>query len=340
MKKLFIAAFACSFFLSYSFAQAPAGYYDDAYGKTGEDLRTALHNIIKGHSVKNYDDLWNYFPSTDKKSNGQVWDIYSDNPSGTPPYTFSYSVSADQCGNYSNEGDCFNREHSTPKSWFNDASPMYSDLFQIYPTDGYVNNKRGNYPYGEVNSASWTSDNGSKIGNSVVLGYSGVVFEPIDEYKGDIARTFFYMITRYQNVVSGWNGEMYQGNTLSGWAMKMLYDWDRNDPVSQKEIDRNNAIYNIQGNRNPFIDLNYFVFDIWDTQVGVGEIEGLNVIFRSNGFNLPEYGVVEMYDLSGRLIFNEANVNEVNYKAFVNGVYLTKITIKEKQLTHKIIICN
>jgi len=123
----------------------PANYYSSAEGKTGYALKTALHNIIKNHQVQSYSSLWNHFQSTDKKPNGKAWDMYSDVPGGTPAY--EYSFGSDQCGSYSKEGDCYNREHSFPKSWFNNASPMYSDLFHLYPTDGYVNQRRGNYPY-------------------------------------------------------------------------------------------------------------------------------------------------------------------------------------------------
>ena len=180
---------------AYSFAQIPAGYYDGLEGIQGEPLRSALFQIIKNPNVESYDGLWGAFEDTDLKSNGKVWDMYSDVPGGTPSYEFTFV--SDQCGNYGGEGDCFNREHSFPKSWFNESTPMYSDLFHLYPTDGYVNGMRSNYPFGEVGSASYTSTNGSKRGSSNYPGYSGTVFEPIDDYKGDFARSYFYMLTCY-----------------------------------------------------------------------------------------------------------------------------------------------
>jgi len=161
-------------------AQIPNGYYITAEGKTGAELKTALYNIIKNHTVISYDGLWSAFQYTDKKSNGKVWDMYSDKPGQTPPYEYTFVTN--QCGNYNSEGDCYNREHSFPKSWFNDASPMYSDLFHLYPTDGYVNNRRSNYIFGEVTTVSWTSLNGSKLGSSTASGTTLTVFEPIDEY--------------------------------------------------------------------------------------------------------------------------------------------------------------
>jgi len=251
-------------------AQAPDGYYSSAEGLTGEHLKTELHEIIKGHNARTYDQLWTDVQSTDDKSNGKVWDMYSDNPDGTSPY--EYTFVEDQCGNYSTEGDCYNREHSFPKSWFNEDDPMYTDLFHVYPVDGYVNGRRSNYPYGETSNADWTSQNGSKLGPCSYSGYNGKVFEPIDEYKGDFARTYFYTVTRYENLITNWeSNSTYADAVLNGteypafeeWVIEMFLKWHNNDPVSQKEIDRNNEVYNIQNNRNPFIDHPEYVDEIW-----------------------------------------------------------------------------
>ena len=265
MIKRAIAFLILAFTLTPVLAQIPAGYYSTADGKTGAELKTALYLIIKDHDALTYSDLWTAFQTTDKKSNGKVWDMYSDNPGGTPPYEYTFIT--DQCGNYSGENSCYNREHSFPKSWFNDGYPMYTDLFHLYPTDGYVNGKRSNYPFGEVGSATWTSMNGSKLGSSSYPGYSGTVFEPIDEYKGDFARSYFYMVTRYENVVMNWSSAMLDGSkypAFTTWSKNMLLEWHRQDPVSQKEIDRNNAIYNnFQHNRNPFIDHPEYAECIW-----------------------------------------------------------------------------
>lgn len=250
--------------IALTLAAQPAGYYDGTAGLSGQPLQVALYNIIKNHTVRTYDNLWTDFQTTDKKANGYVWDMYSDVPGGTPPYDFTFIT--EQCGNYSNEGDCYNREHSFPKSWFNDGTPMYSDLFHLVPTDGKVNGQRGNYPYGEVGTATWTSMNGSKLGPSDFPGYSGTVFEPIDDYKGDFARNYFYMATRYQNLISGWSSPMLDGSAypaFTEWAEAMLLEWSISDPVSQKEIARNNAIYGIQHNRNPYIDHPEYVALIW-----------------------------------------------------------------------------
>lgn len=258
-----IKLFSAFIFTTFLIADIPPGYYDDAQGLDGEPLRLALHNIIDDHIPQSYSSLYGHFQSTDAKSDGTVWDMYSDVPGGTPPYIYNFT-SVDQCGNYSGEGDCFNREHSWPKSWFNEGMPMNTDLFHIYATDGYVNGMRSNHPYGEVESTTWTSQNGSQRGNMNSYNHNGTVFEPIDEYKGDFARTYFYMSTRYYTEDSGWDdNDMVNGSNLKDWAVAMLMDWHLQDFVSQKEIDRNNAVYDIQENRNPFIDHPEWVGCVW-----------------------------------------------------------------------------
>jgi len=255
----------------------PANYYDSAAGKNGYELKTALFNIIKNPSVTNYKGLWKSFKSTDTK-NDTIRDMYTlPGLKGLQPF-FYFIYKKDQCGTYKKEGDCYNREHSFPASWFKDANPMYTDLFHIYPTDGKINSIRSNYPYGVVNGTqlSALSQNGSKKGYmtkaTTSLNQDIIVFEPIDEYKGDFARTYFYMATCYQDKIAGWeNNTTYSKQVLAGndstvyqdWYVKLLLKWHKNDPVSQKEIDRNDAVYAIQKNRNPYIDSAQFVNRIW-----------------------------------------------------------------------------
>jgi len=280
-------------FVSTVSATIPAGYYNTATG-TGATLKTQLYGIVSGHTAKSYDYLWTAFQTTDDKINGKVWDMYSDNPSGTAPYEFTFITK--QCGTYDNEGDCYNREHSMPASWFNDATPMYSDLFHLYPTDGKVNGIRSNYPFGEVGTATWTSANGSKLGNCNYSGYSGVVFEPIDAYKGDFARTYFYMATRYQDVIAGWYANSTEANAVlqnnafpvfESWFLNMLGEWHVADPVSQKEIDRNDAVYAIQHNRNPFIDHPEYVYSVWGVgQSGAAEPAAYPTAFTARNIRL------------------------------------------------------
>ncbi len=253
----------------------PAGYYDAAAGLICAPLKTALSNIISANYHQlTYAEVWTAYQTTDMHRNDAntddiMWDMYSDNPAGAEPYTYSYGTN--QCGSYNSEADCYNREHSFPKSWFNDAYPMYTDINHLFPTDGYVNGRRGNQPYGEVVAPTWTSQNGSKLGPNIYPGFSGVVFEPRNEYKGDLARGQLYMVTRYENLVVGWQGngnanDILNGTTfpaLDSWYIAMLFTWHINDPVSSKEINRNNAVFALQGNRNPFIDHPEYVYKVW-----------------------------------------------------------------------------
>lgn len=250
-------------------AQIPAGYYNTATG-SGFTLKTQLHDIIDGHNSQSYSNVWTFVESNDLdayyENNSTILDIYSENPAGADPYNFTAGNT--RCGNQSSEGDCYNREHSFPASWFSDGSPMFTDIHHLYPTDGRVNNFRGNLPFGEVATPNFTSLNGSKRGSSAISGYSGTVFEPIDEFKGDIARTYFYMATRYEDVLGSWSSPMLDGSTdqvFEDWALDMLLDWHTNDPVSQKEIDRNNNAFTFQSNRNPFVDHPEYVNNIWGT---------------------------------------------------------------------------
>lgn len=249
-------------------AGAPSGYYNDAEGKTGKALLLALHDIIDGHNDKGYDALKSGYYSTDKKPNGRVWDIYSDVPGGTPPYEFSFG---NTCGTYQSEGDCYNREHTFPQSWFNKSSPMRNDIIHVLPTDGKVNGMRSNYPYGEVSNPSKTSLNGSKLGPNTTPGYSSTVFEPLDEYKGDLARIYFYMAARYNDKIAGWKNNGTADRVLAGnnfpvydqWHIDLLLKWHKQDPVSEKETDRNDACHDYQGNRNPFVDHPEWVCAVW-----------------------------------------------------------------------------
>jgi endonuclease I len=326
------------YFLTYFLAIAcgivvcqPAGYYSGAEGLTGTSLQQALHDIIDNHSSVTYAQLWTSFQSTDKKSNGIVWDMYSDNPAGVPSYTFTFIT--DQCGNYSKEGDCYNREHSFPKSWFGgEVLPMYTDLFHLYPTDGYVNNRRDNYPFGETSSPTWTSTNGSKLGPSSYAGYTGVVFEPLNAYKGDFARSYFYMAVRYYGEDSGWPGsDMVTGSQPKTWALKMLMEWDAADPVSQKEKERNEAVYTIQGNRNPFIDNPAYVNQIWGTQTSVRDKSvslsklriypnpAVNYLTIDIPGDTPGEYLISVCDPTGRLVIRKS-VSEMPFRLDVSGL--------------------
>lgn len=313
-------------------AQPPAGYYASAEGLTGQPLRVALHNIItNNHAPLSYAGLWNAFTTTDAKPGNKVWDMYSDIPGGTAPYVYTFGT--DQCGSYTGEGDCYNREHSFPQSWFNTGNPMRTDLFHIYPTDGWVNQKRGNHPFGKVGSPDWVSQNGSKVGLSITAGYNGTVFEPIDAYKGDFARSYFYMMTRYYGEMSGWSTPMMANGDLAPWAMAQLMEWHMQDPVSPKETARNNAVYALQQNRNPFIDRPEWANAIWGALLGLEETDRptFDLYTDAEGLTLdlgPDHSAtLYIRDLSGRLMARNALGAGITHVPFLaaKGIYIAEL---------------
>lgn len=251
----------------------PANYYSTVNTQRNAALKTVLYNRILGHTSVSYTPgVWNAYSTTDIQPNGKIWDVYSTRFDVASPYEFTLSVDQDNGSGGSNEGEKYNREHTFPQSWFGGSvSPMVSDVHHIYATDKKVNNTRSNFPFGNVSSATFTSLYGGKLGTGSNFGYVSTVFEPIDEYKGDIARAQLYMATRYDNLIAGWinNGnanDVLAGNTYPAydlWYINLLISWHNLDPVSDKERKRNDAIYAIQNNRNPFVDSPQFVQRIW-----------------------------------------------------------------------------
>jgi endonuclease I len=275
-------------FSSIAFTQIPTGYYDTAIG-TGYTLKTQLKNIISIDNIVSgstgYGNLYTTYQTSDidnfYENDGTILDMYSEKPSGSDPYNFSKDATQ-RCGNYTAEGDCYNREHIIPQSVFNELSPMKNDAHFITPTDGKVNGYRSNYPHGMVGTLDVPSStgitnptaNGSKLGNGLnsgyATGYTGIVFEPIDEFKGDIARMYFYFATKYQDQLTTWGKPypMFDGSTNKVFTttfLNILLAWNTLDPVSNREIARNNAIYTNQGNRNPYIDHPEYVNSVWST---------------------------------------------------------------------------
>jgi endonuclease I len=356
MKKILLVTSVVLFaFTTSIYGQPPSGYYNSAEGKTGYTLKTALYNIIKNHQDQGYSALWEFYKTGDilpanltnsGTSTNRIWDIYSYNPNGQNPY--EYIKGSDQCGNYNGEGSCYNREHTFPKSWFNNAAPMKNDVVHILPTDGYTNGRRSNYPYSEVGSTTWVSQNGSRLGSSNVSGFSGTAFEPIDEFKGDLARVYFYMATRYENVIANWENNSSNADVvLDGtrdhvyeqWYLDLMVKWSNEDPVSDKELNRNNKIYNFQHNRNPFVDHPEYITLIWvDPTAVINPLElklsiypnpVVNELHVSYSSDEPlTYFIVNMSGQkveSGVLHGRQSNI-EVNQ--YHNGLYL--IVVKSK----------
>ena len=271
MKKVFTTILAAIIGLS-MWADIPVGYYTNAVGKQDEALMTALEGIIYTHSQLGYNFLWDCYPYTDTGDDGYYIDMYS---------TSKYNHDSAHPGGASYVGQGLNREHSFPKSWFGgEVYPMYTDLMMIIPADAYVNQRRSNDPYGVCNgSDAITYTNEAlgvtmlgKLGTSTYNGYSQKVYEPDDEYKGDFARIYFYMVTCYKSDVANWPGcdqlDYLDNNykAFSNWSIQMLMEWHRADPVSPKELKRNEGVYVKQGNRNPYVDHPELAEYIWGTK--------------------------------------------------------------------------
>lgn len=323
------------------FAQEPTGYYQNAEGKSGQELKNAVWRIIAKHTQLGYGDLWTAYETTDTDEDGYIIDMYNN-------CRFVYGEdqhSGGSSGNASNQCVAYNREHSMPKDWFDDATPMYTDLHHIYPVSGYINTRRNNYPYAEVGTATFTSTAGSKLGPSITPGFSGTAFEPLDEYKGDLARTYFYMATCYHDKIMTWESDMLSGNNttdFSGWALDMLLEWHEQDPVSEKEIKRNNEVYKIQKNRNPFIDHPELVEKIWgDDHTPFGEetdtasiekefwdsceisTSGLFVHIKSPGRMFDQ---VEIFNAKGqKVVGSYVQQDEFGYRLKQSGLYIIRI---------------
>ena len=256
-------------------------YYASIDGKStnaNDDLRKTLCTVIStGYVSIGYSSLQSqmYAASSNPTdfvngSNKTMEDIYS-----SKPYK-----SSDNGSSASTCGTGWNKEHTVPQSWFNEQSPMKSDAFHVYPTDIRMNSLRSSYPYGENNAAKGCATWGyGSVGTSTFPGYSGTVFDPGEggeygSYKGDLARTYFYMATRYRttNFTSGSGGTSftYSGGVanLTPYMRDLMLKWHREDPVSEKELKRNNAIYAHQKNRNPYIDYPELVEYIWGTKAG------------------------------------------------------------------------
>ena len=266
-------------------ASLPA-YYVKIDGKSGKSLFDAVQTVTKtGYSSLGYDGLWGAYPYTDVHENGYVWDMYSD-------CTWK-SINSNHCGSYKNECDCYNREHSIPRSWYGGTtSGPGCDIFHLVPTDGKVNGVRGNYPFGEVSSADYNKHGNKRgsaksitiTGGNTIAGNtgtnisaSGTVFEPRDEYKGDFARGYMGALLRWagdKDFTDGEGSKTFTTNFSTGsfgltkYGVALLMKWHRQDPVSKKEIDRNNGIQQTQGNRNPFIDYPYLAEYIWGEKAG------------------------------------------------------------------------
>lgn len=366
-------------FLLYSVinsAQIPAGYYNSATGN-GLTLKTQLKKIIDDvdDGLTNerlsfdpgYAGLYTTYQTSDIKPNGRVWDMYSN-----CDFIFGTVTNGGQQDNGTNpSGECqlFNREHTIPQSYFgNGVLPMYSDAHFVIPSDKIVNATRDDIPYGRVGTATYTSGNGSKKGNNLNSGYSAgylsTVFEPIDQYKGDIARIMFYFVTRYESQLSSFfttssstSKVMFDGSTgksFSDTFLNIFLTWHIQDPVSQKEINRNNAIFIRQNNRNPFIDTPAYVCQIWSAQCAALASENFvlentvsiypnpatnNEVFISSETELKS---IVLYNVNGQIIQEINNPTHIDniyiLKNIPSGFYLVQMATEKAVATKKVIV--
>lgn len=295
MKKLALTLLLMATATSVAIADYTEGYYDSMDGLKKEALKTAAGQCVREHTRLQYYDLPDYWAYSDvypELVNGckRWWDMYSD---------AVYLIQSWQTGKQSFSANHMQREHAVPKSWWKSGgsveyTPAYSDMWNLYPSDASANQAKLNYPFGETRSASF--DNGvSKVGLPKT-GYGGGashVFEPADEYKGDFARAIFYMATVYDDLPWAYTYMFVRNSypSLLPWAYNMLLQWARQDPVSQKEIDRNDYVEQFQGNRNPFIDFPELAEYIW----GVRTSEEFKIADQEhNGGNPPITGDPEI----------------------------------------------
>jgi Endonuclease I/Secretion system C-terminal sorting domain len=390
------------FFLSSLFSQIPLGYYNSATGSGFElktQLHTIIKNynprsynaLWNLYSTAAYRD--NYY-----ENDASLLDIYSEKIGELENY--NYTSTEQQCGftTTSSEGLCYNREHLIPESFFEpyfitlgidtsiNSLNYYTknDANFIYPTDIRVNAWRGNLPFGRVNATVLNScaggdaspylpsnlpcqtTNTSKVGfnnnSGYSAGYSGNVFEPINEFKGDVARSVLYFAVRYENILE----LMYTscsnttakamfnstaGQSFNPTFLNILKTWHLQDPVSDREIAINNKVYLHQNNRNPFIDNPTFVSLIWGNPLVNDQFELASFVsIYPNPSNVSKINIetetaldqIELVNMNGQVL------QQISKPIFQNNIYtlenlpkgfnFLKLKYKNQSVIKKVII--
>ena len=355
-KSFFFNAFLLTVTLQSAWCAIPVGYYSNLEGKTTADLKTAAFQDIKTHVSLKYDDMWTYFPQTDflPSAPTEIWDMYSSNI-----VFFSAHSSID-------------KEHCVPNSWWGgptvDNEYAYGDLMNLYPANNSINRSKGNNPLSEVGATTPAGNNGvSKSGTSITVGYIGSGFEPADEYKGDFARTYFYMATCYQNYTTWLTDNTGEYEIIGGvypsfqpWAIPLLLKWSRQDPVSDKEIRRNEAVYKLQNNRNPFIDYPQLVEYIWGNmkdsvwsfakvvQTGIEPIVNRKLsivpnpakdIIHLNAQDNTEDLRYCIYSMTGSVVLSGVTENHsIRVTGLKSGIYTCVVETASEKLVGKVVI--
>lgn len=218
---------------------------------------------------------------------------------------------------YLGNGVIVNTEHTIPQSWFNEALPMRSDLYHLFPTYAQWNSARGSYPFAEIPDddvdkwfiydIEYTSTPPGDLGAYSRLN-TNTSFEPRDVHKGNLARAAFYFYTMYPTQA---------GDITRLGDLNMFYAWHLADPVDDAELARNDAIETYQGNRNPYVDHPDWVAKAWDIATAIIESEAVPasavlVDTYPNPFNpqttirieaLPgKHLEVKAYNISGQMV--------------------------------------
>ncbi len=280
-KRLIYIVFLLSFSTILCAEPIRVNYYAHIEGLRDSALKSALHDSVCGgvryeygtnsyHTTNkptqwNKGDLksygtWQAFAQSDITEDGTVWDMYSNSVRYYPLIQ-------------GESGCSLNIEHSFPKAWWGKTeNAAYKDLYHLNPADARANQTgKSDYPPGVVDSLV-KFDNGS-LRQGYMKGHpKHRVFEPADEYKGDFARAYFYIVTAYEDYqwADKYNAYLDNGSYLefSPWLIDLLLEWHRQDPVSVKERDRQHIVSSIQHNRNPYIDYPELVEYIWGDKKG------------------------------------------------------------------------
>jgi endonuclease I len=350
----------------------PGTYYNTIdSNQTCNFLKTQLYRLISTNFTQiPYGSVDNYYDRTDLKpaetGGGFVIDdrYSSDIPNGTDSCNYRYP--AGFCGGTSAAVQCvcYEKEHVFPSSWFGGTNmyPFYTDMHFIWPADAYTNFRKGNLPLGYVSSPSYTSNNGTKVGTSntsLNYGYnSSLVFEPNDAFKGDFARAYLFFITRYEDSLPSLTGRSTSGNVLAGnkypgydpWILQLGVKWHKSDPPGAFEIKRNDSVYSLQANRNPYIDYPGWVEKVFGADgisssclpLAVRNNKSVEFEFFPNPANdqltvntgtlLAEDAFAEVIDILGqKLIAQKINstLTTIDISKLVKGIYFINLNYKD-----------
>ncbi len=254
-------------FISFVVASQPIQYYNNAEGKKGNELKTALHSIISGHVDYSYNNakyLLNYCDADPDNSSNVI---------------LLYTQRSQDADTYGTGGDYINREHIWAKSHggFGDIRPMDSDVHNLHPADGSVNELRSNRDFDDV------APEGTEVSEAPGTWYRSDAWEPSDAVKGQVARAILYMDVRYEGTDGEMELEAVDGTGTYPKAqhgdLETLLEWNRQYTPTDFERRRNERIFNMQLNRNPFVDHPEYADLIWgDSEISAIQITGNSLI--------------------------------------------------------------